>query len=210
MADQPQNDNCCAVILAGGLNTRMTGRNKAFLELGGQSILDRLLKSLHTCFDDIVLVTRQPEIYGRYPVRVVEDIYTHRSSLTGIHAGLVNARTQYAFVVPCDTPFVQPALIRLLLDQIDPSLDIVVPHFDNHFQPLCSIYAKRCLPAIESQLDREDYKIINIFDRMRTKRVPARKLKQADPQMLSFYNINTPTDYEACLNLIPDQFESII
>jgi molybdopterin-guanine dinucleotide biosynthesis protein A len=98
----------------------------------------------------------------------------------------------------------QPDLIRLLLDQIDPSVDIVVPYLGNHFEPLCSIYSKRCLPAIESQLDQEDYKIINIFDRMRTKRVTAPVLKQADPQMLSFYNVNTPAAYEACRNLVQD------
>ncbi|MGD9008528.1 MAG: molybdenum cofactor guanylyltransferase [Desulfobacteraceae bacterium] len=204
MTDRLGKIDCCAMILAGGLNTRMAGRNKAFLEVGGQSILSRLLKSLQTCFDEIVLVTRQPELYTDYPVRVVEDIYPYRSSLTGIHAGLVNAKAFYTFVVPCDTPFLQPGLIRLLLDQIQPSLDIVVPYYDNHFQPLCSIYSKRCLPAIESQLDQEDYKIINIFDRMRTKRVTARELKQADPQMLSFYNVNTPDAYEACRNLIQD------
>lgn len=204
MTDRLQNNDCCGVILAGGLNTRMAGRNKAFLEVGGQSILNRLLKSLQACFDEILLVTRQPELYRGYPVRVVEDIYPYRSSLTGIHAGLVNAKAQYTFVVPCDAPFLQPDLIRLLIDQIQPSLDIVVPYFNNHFEPLCSIYSKRCLPAIKSQLDHEDYKIINIFDRMRTKKVSARELKQADPQMLSFYNVNTPAAYEACRNLIQD------
>lgn len=192
------------MILAGGLNTRMAGRNKAFLEVGGQSILNRLLKSLQTCFDEIMLVTRQPELYCEYPIRVVEDIYSYRSSLTGIHAGLVNAKAHYIFVVPCDAPFLQPDLIRLLLDKIQPSLDIVVPYFDNHFQPLCSIYSKRCVSAIELQLDHEDYKIINIFDRMRTKKVSARQLKQVDPQMLSFYNVNTPAAYEASRNLIQD------
>ncbi len=204
MTDRPEKNDCCAVILAGGLNTRMAGRNKAFLDVGGQSILNRLLKSLQVCFDEIVLVTRQPELYSDYPVRVVEDIYPYRSSLTGIHAGLVNAKAPYTFVVPCDAPFLQPDMIRLLLDQIQPSLDIVVPYFDNHYQPLCSIYSRRCLPAIESQLDHEDYKIINIFDRMRTKKVYARELKQADPKMLSFYNVNTPAAYEACRDLIQD------
>jgi molybdopterin-guanine dinucleotide biosynthesis protein A len=192
------------VILAGGLNTRMAGRNKAFLDVGGQSILSRLLDSLQTCFNEILLVTRQPELYVDYPARVVEDIYPYRSSLTGIHAGLVNAKAYYTFVVPCDTPFLQPALIRLLLDQLKPSLDIVVPYFDNHFQPLCSIYSKRCLPVIELQLDYEDYKIINIFDRVSTKTVSGLKIKQVDPQMLSFYNVNTPAAYEVCRNLVQD------
>lgn len=204
MTSRIRQPDCCAVILAGGLNTRMKGRNKAFLDVGGDSILNRMLNSLQACFKEILLVTRQPDLYSGYPVRIVEDIYRSRSSLTGIHAGLVHAKATYAFVVPCDTPFLQPDLIRLLIDQITPALDIVVPYFDNHFQPLCSIYSERCLPAIESQLDREDFKIINLFDQMRVKTVSAENLKQADPQMLSFYNVNTPAAYEACRNLVQD------
>ena len=204
MASRIAKPDCCAAILAGGLNTRMKGQNKAFLDVGGDSILNRMLNSLQACFEEIMLVTRQPELYSGYPVRIVEDIYRSRSSLTGVHAGLVYAKAVYTFVVPCDTPFLQPDLIRLLLDQLTQAPDIVVPYFDNHFQPLCSIYSKRCLPAIESQLDREDYKIINLFDQMRVKTVSAENLKQADPQMLSFYNVNTPAAYEACRNLVQD------
>jgi molybdopterin-guanine dinucleotide biosynthesis protein A len=196
--------NCCAAILSGGLNARMQGQNKAFLEVGGDFILNRMIKSLRICFDDILLVTRQPELYTEHPVRVVEDIYASHSSLSGIHAGLVNAKTEYVFVVPCDTPFLQPDLILLLLDEIKPSRDVVVPYYDDHFQPLCAIYAKRCLSAIEAQLDREEYKIINLFSQMNVKTVSDAQLKKADPQMRSFYNVNTPAAYKACRDLIQD------
>jgi len=52
--------NCCAAILSGGRNTRMEGRNKAFLEVDGRTILDRLIATLSPMFPEIVLVTRQP------------------------------------------------------------------------------------------------------------------------------------------------------
>jgi molybdopterin-guanine dinucleotide biosynthesis protein A len=204
LSDRARNIDCCAVILAGGLNTRMQGRNKAFLEIGGRTILDRLLQRLQSAFAEILLVTRQPEAYAGHCLRVVQDIYADRSSLTGIHAGLVNARAQFGFMVPCDTPFLQAELIGLLLDEVAPALDVVVPFFDGHYQPLCAIYSKKCIPVIEEQLTSGDYKIIHLFDRLNVKIVPVEKLKRADPDLLSFLNVNTPAAHDLSRMLAAD------
>jgi molybdenum cofactor guanylyltransferase len=201
MADRFQDTDCCAIILAGGLNTRMRGRNKAFLKIDGRTILDRLLDSLKSAFSEVLLVTRQPELYAGYLLRLVEDIHEERSSLTGIHAGLVHAKAAFGFMVPCDIPFLQPDLIRLLLDELEPDFDVVVPFYDGHYQPLCAIYSKRCIPLIEKQLSVSDYKISHLFESVPVKTVPVDKLKTADPQLLSFLNVNTPASYDTCRHL---------
>lgn len=180
----------------------MAGKNKAFLDVGGDSILDRLLTSLEPIFEEILLVTRQPQLYTNIPVKVVVDLYEDRSSLTGIHAGLVNAHAEYALVVPCDAPFLQPKVIQLLLDALDHQWDVVVPQMEGHYQPLCAIYSKRCIPIIETQLRNGDYKIINFFDHMKVKTLPADQIKAADPNLLSFLNINTPSAHQACQDLL--------
>ena len=197
MISQGPNPDCCAVILAGGLNSRMGGNNKAFLEVGGQTILNRLLETITPFFNEILLVTREPELYRDLPARIVTDIYPARSSLTGIHAGLKNAAAPMAFILPCDAPFVQPGLVRFLLEEIEPSLDVIVPLIDSHYEPLCAIYSKRCLPYIEDQLDRDDFTILNFFDRINIKTIPARRIRTADKDMISFYNVNTPEALEA-------------
>ena len=79
--------SCSGVILAGGLNSRMGGRNKAFLEIGGETILARILQTYGAFFDDILVVTRRPDLYpdtfeGR-PVRVVTDVFEARSIKSG-------------------------------------------------------------------------------------------------------------------------------
>jgi molybdopterin-guanine dinucleotide biosynthesis protein A len=201
LPDQSRHLDCCAVILAGGLNTRMNGRNKAFLQIGGRTILDRLMESLRSAFPEILIVTRQPELYDGQDLRVVEDIYPARSSLTGIHAGLMSAKAEFAFVVPCDTPFLQQGIIRLLLDELEPDLDVVVPFYGGHYQPLCAVYSRRCIPAIEERLNLNDYKIINLFEKMHVKIVVEEKIKAADPNLLSFLNVNTPEAFEVCLDL---------
>ncbi len=192
MSKQTLQPTCCAVILAGGLNSRMGGENKAFLEVGGKTILERLLHALSGPFEEILLVTRKPELYRDFPVRVVTDIYDARSSLTGIHAGLKQCRSDYAFIVPCDAPFIQIDLINYLLNQIDPDLDVIVPMIDDHYEPLCAIYSKRCIAPIEEQLDRDDFTIIHFFDRVRLKTIPAEAIQSSDRRMLSFFNVNTP------------------
>jgi molybdenum cofactor guanylyltransferase len=201
----PQETDCCAVILSGGLNSRMAGRNKAFLEVGGQPILKRLLSSLQPFFKEMLLVTRQPDFYTDFPVKVVLDLYDDRSSLTGIHAALVNAQADFGFVVPCDTPFLKPAVVRMLLDALEPELDVVVPLMEDHYEPLCAIYSKRCLPKIEAMLDCGDYKIIHLFDEVHVKTLSTDRIKTVDPDLISFLNVNTPAAHRTCEALIREQ-----
>ncbi|MCJ8500311.1 molybdenum cofactor guanylyltransferase [Desulfatitalea alkaliphila] len=204
MAHPSLQTRCCAVILAGGRNTRMAGRNKAFLKVGGRTILERMIAILTPLLGRPLLVTRQPELYAPYPVRVVEDIHPARSSLTGIHAGLVHTATEYAFVVPCDAPFLRPTLVEALLAEITPAVDVVVPWVNGFYEPLCAIYAKRCLPAIEARLRRGAFKITGFYDQVRVKTVSAEKLQSADGRMASFFNVNTPDALEASRDLLEE------
>ncbi|MDA8139366.1 MAG: molybdenum cofactor guanylyltransferase [Desulfobacteraceae bacterium] len=193
---------CCAVILAGGRNTRMLGRNKAFLTIDGRTLLERLLETLSAIFKEIVLVTREPELYAHYPLQVVEDIFEARSSLTGIHAGLKFGAADYCFVVPCDAPLLKPELVHLLLSEIEPAVDAVIPFIGGYYEPLCAIYSKRCIAPIEAQLERGDFQIIRIFGSLNVKKVEEEKIKRVDPQLHSFLNINTPEAFESLKALI--------
>lgn len=192
MENRRENLQCSAVILSGGLNSRMGGRNKAFLKVGGKTILERLRGTLEGLFREILLVTRQPELYEGQGLTVVEDIYEDRASLTGLHAGLTHAKGEYALMVPCDAPFLDPALIRLLLSAVEPGVDVIVPRFEKHYEPLCAIYSKRCLPHIEAQLDRGNYRIFDFFEHINLKVIDGHQLKKADGDLLSFFNVNTP------------------
>ncbi len=185
---------CSAVILAGGLNSRMAGRRKAFLEVGGRTILDRLVEALGGIFGEVLLVTREPALYEGLSLRVVADIHDGRSSLTGIHAGLFHCRSPFAFVVPCDTPFLQAPLVRRIVGEITPGADVIVPLIDGRYEPLCAVYSKRCLSAIEAQLERGCYRIFDFFEGVRLETLSAGRIREVDPDLLSFFNVNTPDD----------------
>ncbi|MDD4952252.1 MAG: molybdenum cofactor guanylyltransferase [Desulfovibrionaceae bacterium] len=187
--------NTAGVILCGGLGTRMGGRNKAFLRIAGRPIIERLLEVYAGIFDEIVLAASDPEPYQGLGVKVAGDRYDLRSSLTGIHAGLSAVLAPHAFVAACDSPFLNPDLVRALVQMSAPDLDVVAPLLDNgHLHALCAVYSKRCLPHIEAQIKQRDFKIVRFFHKVKVLTVPAAVLRRADPNLLSFENVNTPED----------------
>ena len=88
---------CTGVILSGGLNTRFNGHNKALIRVGQRRILDRLYDVFSELFDEIILVTNHPLQFLDWDLTIVTDIFSTRSSLTGIHAGLFYMKNPFAF-----------------------------------------------------------------------------------------------------------------
>ncbi|MFO7715475.1 molybdenum cofactor guanylyltransferase [Desulfosarcina sp.] len=185
---------CTGVILAGGLNKRFDGQNKACIRIGGKRIIDRLLEVYAGLFDQIVIVTNDPAAYMDVDALIVSDHYPVRSSLNGLHAGLFAAGHEYAFFTACDTPFIQGALIQLVIDRIERNTDIVVPTTSAGFEPMFAVYKKTCLPVMARQLERDRLKIQGLFSKMRVNTIAEADLRQADAALISFFNVNTPQE----------------
>lgn len=180
--------------MAGGENSRFSGKNKALVSIGGKRILDRIYEVFTILFDKIILVTNDPLQYMEWDFDIVTDIFPVRSSLTGIHTGLFYITTPYAFFVACDIPFIKKELIGILLDNVEPGIDIVIPETSKGVEPLCSVYSKRCFKPIEEQLEKKSLKIQRVFQKVRVKKISEDILRTIDPDLVSFSNINTPDD----------------
>jgi molybdenum cofactor guanylyltransferase len=188
------NPHVTGVILAGGQNTRFSGTNKALIRVAGKCILDGIYDVFSKLFEEIILVTNDPIQYLGWNLNIVTDIFPIRCSLTGIHAGLFYMNTPHAFLVACDIPFLKKELVEAVLDNIEPGVDIVIPETSMGLEPLCSVYSKHCLKPIEQQLVKQKLKIRQVFQKLRVKKLPETILRKADPDLLSFSNINTPED----------------
>ena len=167
--------------------------------------MDRLYNTLRGFFDEVLLVTNDPLQYLSWDLTIVTDFFPIRSSLTGIHAGLFYASAPYAFITACDTPFLKTELIRVLLEELEPKQDVIMPVTGKGNEPLCAIYSKRCLKPIERQLKSKDPKIVNFLPKIRVKKIPERKLRSADPHLISFFNINTPKDLAGSEKMLREQ-----
>jgi molybdopterin-guanine dinucleotide biosynthesis protein A len=185
---------CSGVILAGGLSTRYGGENKAFLRVGGMRILDRLFAVYTELFEEIIIVTNRPLEFLDWDALIVTDVFPVRSSLTGIHAGLFYARHPFAFFSACDTPFLKKELVETVLDNLEPEIDLVVPETSMGFEPLCAAYSQRCLKAAEEHIRQHKFKIQLALSEKRVKKIPEDVLRKNDPELLSFFNVNSPED----------------
>ncbi len=182
-----------AVILAGGGSTRMKS-NKALLPYSGELFIERIYRQLAAIFPEVILVTNTPDLYRFLPCRTVPDIFPGMGSLAGIHAGLSHSSTPYIFVVACDMPYLNEALIRRLMAGIE-GQDVVIPESDGGLEPLHAVYGKGCLPAMEDALSRGDRKIVDCIDWQKATVIAREEVAEIDPEFLSFRNINTPEEY---------------
>jgi molybdopterin-guanine dinucleotide biosynthesis protein A len=185
---------CSGVILSGGLAARYDGAEKSFLEVGGIRILDRIYKIYRELFDEIILVTNSPEKFLEWDLLIVSDLFPIRSSLTGIHAGLFYMTNPYAFFSACDTPFLKKEMVETVIGKIEAQIDIVMPETSAGFEPLCAAYSKRCLEAAQNNLEQNKLKITRTFRKSRIKTISEKALRKIDPELRSFFNINTPGD----------------
>jgi molybdopterin-guanine dinucleotide biosynthesis protein A len=182
------------IILAGGQNTRFSGTNKALIRVGEKCILDRIYGVFSDVFEEIILVTNDPIQYLEWDLNIVTDLFPIRSSLTGIHAGLFYMTTPYAFFAACDIPFLKKGLVQTILNHIEPGADIVIPKTSKGLEPLCAVYSKKCLQPIEQQLVKRELKIRKVFQKVNVKKLSETILRENDPDLVSFYNINTHDD----------------
>ncbi|PIP40758.1 MAG: molybdenum cofactor guanylyltransferase [Desulfobacterales bacterium CG23_combo_of_CG06-09_8_20_14_all_51_8] len=186
---------CTGVILAGGLNTRFSGMNKAFMRFGSHRVIDSIFDVFSSVFEEIILVTHQPEDYLEWNATLVTDVYPVRSSLTGIHAGLFYSRTPFAFVTACDMPFLKKKIVETVVSRIEPGVAVVIPETAGGLEPLCAAYSRDCLPLMARRIQAKKFQIKKIFQKLRVKKIPEAVLRQDDPELISFLNINTDQDY---------------
>lgn len=186
------------IILAGGKNLRM-GKNKAFLEVNGERIIDRTKNLFRELFDEVLLVTNSLPDYLGLNLRMVADLYTGKGALGGVYTGLFHASHSHAFVAACDMPFLNKDLIRHLID-LSPGYEIVIPKTQDGWQPLHAIYSQKCLPFMEELIRQDNLKIIDFFHRVKKREVPTEEILPLDPNLTSFLNVNTPEE----LNRIKD------
>lgn len=184
-----------AVILAGGRGRRLKA-DKGQLVLGQQTLLARSIESLARLTDDVIVVTDKPRPTDRPgTARLVHDQIAGSGALSGLHAGLGAARHDYALVVACDMPFLDLRLLRYMTI-LAPGYDAVVPVWQGEAEPLHAIYARACLPAIETLLRSGGGRVVGFYPHVNVRYLEPGEIALFDPQGLSFFNVNTPQDWE--------------
>ena len=190
------------VLLAGGKSRRM-GEDKRHLVVGGQTLLERGLGVLRSIFQEVLVVIAQDSPPLDVDARVVRDLVPDCGSLGGLYTGLTQAITPHIFVVACDMPFLDPAVIAQFTNQSS-TADIVMAKLAARLHPMHALYGKRCLPVVEQMIRARRLKIQEMvsYASLRVRYVTEGDLVALDPSGRSFQNVNTPADLEVARSLL--------
>ena len=182
------------VVQAGGKSERMGGRPKALIQLGGRSIVERVVAALTPVVDDVLVVTNTPELYAFLGLPMVADVYPDHGSLGGIYSGL-SAAGEIAFTVACDMPFLHPEVVRLVVARAGEG-DVVIPRVGEQYETMHAAYGKACLPHIEERLRAGRLRIVGFFDRVRVVEIGEAEIARFRDPAVAFMNVNTPDELE--------------
>jgi molybdopterin-guanine dinucleotide biosynthesis protein A len=187
-------DDLTAFILAGGKSSRM-GSDKAFLELKGNTLIQRALETVRTLTPETIIVGERSRFESLGTV--VEDTFRERGPLAGIHAALCATATELNLILAVDLPFVEPAFLRYLWKQARGSDAVVVlPRAGGGWQPLCAVYRKSFAATAERSLLQGRNKIDPLFREVKILAIEQDQLERQGFASGMFRNINTPEEFE--------------
>jgi molybdopterin-guanine dinucleotide biosynthesis protein A len=190
-------DSVTGIVLAGGASRRM-GRDKAFLELDGRSLIEVVIDRMASVCAEVLVAASDARLYVGLGVPAVEDHFHGVGALGGLHAGLEAATHELALVVGCDMPFLNPDLLRAFSGWAEGFDVTVLVHGDEqHIEPLHGAYRRTCLPAIEEAVRAKRRRIVSFFPQVRVRYVTQQEVTPLDPDLRSFRNINTPQEWRA-------------
>jgi molybdopterin-guanine dinucleotide biosynthesis protein A len=213
-----------SVILAGGNSLRL-GAEKSLLEFGDKPLICWTAEILSQAADEVIIVARDRRHAERLERTIFESNADAGSELSkafftwdsipgfgpvaGLEAGMRRARGRLAFATGCDLPFLKLEVIDRLFELADvmEGYEAAVPVQPNgFFEPLHSVYDREkmqsaCIRALENG----ERRIHVPLQELCVNRVSIDQLRPLDPDLLSFFNLNTRADLETARALWPDQ-----
>jgi molybdenum cofactor guanylyltransferase len=208
----------CAVILAGGNSSRL-GAEKSLLEFEDRPLICWTIEKLSRAADEIVVVARDEahacrleEIVSDFApqakVAFTWDSVAGYGPVAGLYAGMKQAHGSFAFATGCDLPFLNPQVIERLFELADEEegYEAAVPVQPNgFFEPLhCVYHREKMLLACERAIEKSERRIHAPLQELCARHIRVDLLRPLDPDLLTFFNLNTREDLDRARALWPD------
>ncbi len=145
---------------------------------------------------------------------------TDRGPVIGIYTSLARATYFYSIVVAFDMPFISYNLLKWLANDVELNIkeqgnNKSTPVSSNYskvkaasiiktekgFETLCGLYSRDCLDILKRNIEKQKYKISDIFDYLDIEIISNNKLEMSRIDNLNFFNINRIQDYYKFKNL---------
>ena len=136
------------IVLSGGMSRRM-GQDKGSMIIQEKPMILHILERLNYKINDATIVLNDAQRIADYQsllnqycegdiesnfdfsLEFVEDEIKEKGPISGIMTGLKNIKTDYALVLPCDSPFISEdnidAMFKLLEENLESNIDAIIP-----------------------------------------------------------------------------------
>ncbi|WP_305554493.1 molybdenum cofactor guanylyltransferase [Methanobrevibacter sp. V74] len=194
------------IILCGGKSSRM-GQDKGSMIIQNNPMIKHVLSTLNHHISEVVIVLNDesrinkysefinPDDYA-YAITFVEDKIKNKGPMPGIMTGLSNINSDYALILPCDSPYVSTKYIDTIFNEIEDTYQAIVPYHDSAnklktSEPLHSIYSKNIIGEIDELIKNDVLHIKGLIEKIDTKflLIDDEKIEKKE-----FRNLNHPED----------------
>ncbi len=192
------------LILCGGQSKRL-GTPKAWLLFDDVPLLTRVAQTLLPLVQELRVIGAPETDYPLLPEGVI--LESDPTAYQGPAPGLVRGLQQFSpqidsvFVCSCDLPFLNPACVEFLFDQIGTS-PICIPTWKGYRHPLCAVYQTKVATGIEWQA-WQNRRVIDFVESVGYHSIPEEVWHTIDPNGLALTNINSPEDYAIAMQKWP-------
>ena len=187
-----------AVLLAGGLARRMGGGDKPMRQIGGRTILERVIARLQPQCDGLVLnANGEPARFAKFGLPVIADSVTNfPGPLAGILAGLDWAAANrpdvnWLLSAAADCPFLPRDLVaRLHRGRVEQNAQLAVAASGEQSHPVIGLWSVALRDELRHALVAEDIRKIDRF----TARYSIATVRWPHLPLDPFFNANTTDD----------------
>lgn len=199
-------EDVVAVLLAGGLSRRMGGEDKMLRELGGRSILSRVIARMKPQAAQLLLnANGDPARFAAFGLPVAVDVVEgYAGPLAGVLTGMEWARTNapgcsWIVTVPTDAPFLPSDLVQRLLEAVrEKNADMACASSGGRHHPVCGLWPVRLAGDLRQAMVGEDIRKVDAWTGRYRLAVAEWPVEPVDP----FFNANRPEDLAAAERLI--------
>jgi molybdenum cofactor guanylyltransferase len=187
-------------VQAGGGSTRF-GRDKALVQLAGQTMLARTVELVASVCDSVQIVAPTGK-YTHPGATLLADRYPGEGPLGGILTALLamqlaSTTQSWALIVSCDMPFLSEDFLAFLGARASQGKSqVLVPESFSGLEPLCACWHASAFPSVQAAFDSGVRKVTEVMKRLPMEVLDESVWKRFDTEGRLFWNINTPEDFE--------------
>ncbi len=184
------------IIFAGGKSSRM-GEDKALLPFGNyKTLTEYQFSRLSKIFSHVYISCNTKEKFSFTAPFIEDNNQTDISAPTfGFLSIFQKLQVEKFFVISVDSPFIDEASIKALVDKDSAKYDVTIAKTEFGFQPLCGIYHRTLEDAFMKMKDNNSHKLGYLLKKSKTQSIFFQ-------DNTSFLNLNNPHEYKVALQLI--------